>query len=285
MNEPTPVPQPRVLIIEDDAASLELMRYLLDCYGYGVLAAQRGDTGLEMAMRERPDAIICDIQLPGCDGYAVARELRAQPAFAGTPLVAVTALAMVGDRERVMSAGFTTYVSKPIDPESFVTRLGQLIGTPRRPDRSSPAALAPPPQALPPLPHTLLVVDDSPANLELTRSIFEPFGYRVLTTDTVNAALELARSGQPDLVISDVQLAQRDGFELLGQLKADPALSHIPFVFITSTHDDEAIRARALQLGAERFLLRPMEPQRLLQEVAACLCTGEAKHGVHSSHR
>lgn len=286
MDEPTQAPRPRILIIEDDPASLELMRYLLVCYGYSVLVARRGDEGLEVALRELPDAIICDIQLPGRDGYAIARELHRQPAFAATPLVAVTALAMVGDREHVMSAGFTAYLSKPIDPESFLTRLEQLLGTPRQQaDRGPLSAASQPAHALPRASHTLLVVDDSPVNLELKRSIFEPFGYRVLTADAVSSALQLARSDHPALVISDIQLAQHDGFELLGQLKADADLSHIPFVFITSTYDGAAMRARALRLGADRFLSRPIEPERLLREIAACLGHGEARHGVHPSHR
>lgn len=285
MNEPTQA-QRRILIIEDDPASLELMRYLLDCYGYDVLTANRGDEGLELALQERPDAIICDIQLPGRDGYAIARELHARPAFAATPLVAVTALAMVGDRERVMSAGFTTYVSKPIDPETFVTRLGQLLGTPLQQPVPCPlAARNAPSQALPCSAPVILVVDDSAVSLELKRSILEPCGYRVLTTDAVDSALQLARSARPALVICDIQLSHHDGFELLGQLQADPELSRIAFVFITSTCDEHSMRARALQLGADRCLLRPIEPAQLLQEIAACLLQGEARHGIHPSHR
>jgi two-component system cell cycle response regulator len=234
-------------------------------------------------MQERPDAIICDIQLPGRDGYAVARELRRQAAFADTPLIAMTALAMVGDRERVMSAGFTTYVSKPIDPQSFVTRLARILGTSEQvPDRC-PILADPAPEVVPEFSQTILVVDESPLNLELERSIFEPLGYRVLTTDTVATAVELARSAQPCIVISDIQLARHHGFELLTRLKADPALSHIPFVFIVSTHD-EALRARAQELGADRFIVRPIEPAQLLQEIAACLAHGRGSHGIHPRH-
>jgi two-component system cell cycle response regulator len=286
MNEPVKAQGLRVLIIEDDPASLELMHYLLDSYGYHVLMATRGDIGLELAIRERPDAIICDIQLPGRDGYDVARELRGQAAFADTPLIAMTALAMVGDRERVMSAGFTTYISKPIDPESFVTRLARILGTSEQaPDRCR-VATSPVPQVVPAFSQSILVVDDSPLNLELKRSIFEPLGYRVLMTDTVTTAVELARSAQPCIIISDIQLAHQHGFELLGQLKADPALSHIPFVFITSTYDDDAaLRAQALGLGADRFILRPIEPAQLLQEIAACLVHEGGSHGIHPRHR
>jgi two-component system cell cycle response regulator len=286
MNEPVQPQSLRILIIEDDPASLELMRYLLDSYGYHVLMATRGDTGLELAIREHPDAIICDIQLPGRDGYAIARELRRQAAFADTPLIAMTAFAMVGDRERVMSAGFTTYVSKPIDPQSFVTRLARILGTSEDGRDRCPISTGAAPQAVPAFSQAILVVDDSPLDLELKRSIFEPLGYRVLTTDSVITAVELARSAQPCVIISDIQLAHQRGFELLGQLKADPALAHIPFVFIMPTNDNgAALRAQALELGPDRFILRPIEPAQLLQEIAACLVHDGGSRGIHPRHR
>src|SRR6185503_4934511 len=103
----------RVLVIEDNAINLELMTYLLRAFGHEVLQAQTGTKGVATLAQERVDLVACDIHLPGMDGYEVLREIRARPELAGTPVVAVTASAMVGDREQVLSAGFDGYVSKP----------------------------------------------------------------------------------------------------------------------------------------------------------------------------
>ncbi len=113
----------RIMIIEDNPANLELMTYLLKVFGFAVLSAGNGIEGLEMVRRERVDLVICDIHLPKMDGYEVAKELKGDPELRWIPLVAVTALAMVGDRDKVLAAGFDGYISKPIEPELFVKQV------------------------------------------------------------------------------------------------------------------------------------------------------------------
>ena len=118
---------------------------------------------------------------------------------------------------------------------------------------------------------TLLVVDNSPPNLQLMHSLFEPFGYRVLTAHTVEDGLALARKSAPDLIISDVHMPGGGGFDFIRSVKADPELSSIPFIFISSTVWGDKDRIEGLTLGAEKFIIRPIEPQDLLREVRACL--------------
>jgi CheY-like chemotaxis protein len=113
----------RILVIEDTEVNLALMSYLLGAFGYTVRTAVDGQMGLESARREPPDLILCDIQMPKVDGYGVAREVKADPALSRIPLVAVTALAMVGDREKILASGFEGYIPKPIDPEKFVAEM------------------------------------------------------------------------------------------------------------------------------------------------------------------
>jgi two-component system cell cycle response regulator len=117
----------RILVIEDNPANMELARYVLEAFGYTVRAAVDGESGLALARAEPPDLVICDLQLPGIDGIEVAKRLKAQPALARVPLIAVTAYAMVGDRERVLAAGFDGYISKPIDPQTFVPQIAAFL--------------------------------------------------------------------------------------------------------------------------------------------------------------
>jgi CheY-like chemotaxis protein len=110
----------RILVIEDNPANLELMRYLLQSFGHTVLTADDGESGVAMVRKERPDLVLCDIQLPKLDGASVARVLKNDPALCSIPLIAVTAFAMVGDREKMLQAGFDGYLPKPITPETFL---------------------------------------------------------------------------------------------------------------------------------------------------------------------
>ncbi|MCL4500470.1 MAG: response regulator [Deltaproteobacteria bacterium] len=109
----------RILVIEDNPFNLELMTDLLEAFGYTVLTARNGVRGIDLVRQEKLDLIICDVQMPGMDGYELAAYLKRDPMLSRIPLIAVTALAMVGDREKVLSAGFDGYIDKPITPEVF----------------------------------------------------------------------------------------------------------------------------------------------------------------------
>ncbi len=109
----------RILLIEDNAQNRYLARFLLDTRGWQVTEAEDGPSGLLLADRTAPAIILLDIQLPGMDGYAVARGLRENPRLAHVPIIAVTSYAMPGDREQCLAAGCTGYIEKPIDPEHF----------------------------------------------------------------------------------------------------------------------------------------------------------------------
>ena len=117
----------RILLIEDNPDNMDLMSYLLEAYGHTTLKAWDGEDGLVAAEREVPDLILCDIQLPKLDGFGVCRQLSQSESLKEVPLVAITALAMAGDREKVLAAGFDGYISKPIDSEQFVTQVENFI--------------------------------------------------------------------------------------------------------------------------------------------------------------
>jgi two-component system, cell cycle response regulator DivK len=126
----------RILIIEDNKANLELAEYLLKASGYATLAARDGEEGVRAARKERPDLIICDLQMPIMDGYEVVRELKKDPQLRSIPVLAVTALSMPGDRNNVLSAGFDGYLSKPVDPETFARTVEDFLPAGLRARRS-----------------------------------------------------------------------------------------------------------------------------------------------------
>lgn len=129
----------RILVIEDNAANLELVRYLLSFSGYTVLEARDGAQGVAMALQERPDLVVCDLQMPLLDGYEVLARLRENPVSAATVIVAVTAFSMPNDRQKVMTAGFDGYLSKPIEPENFVGQIEAFLPAGLQAPRAAPS--------------------------------------------------------------------------------------------------------------------------------------------------
>lgn len=119
----------RILIIEDNPTNMELMVYLLKAFGHTPLSAYDGEEGINLARQEMPDLIVCDIHLPRMDGYCVVQCLKIDPVLRPIPVIAVTALAMVGDREKLLASGFDDYIGKPIEPEKFVKQIEKFLST------------------------------------------------------------------------------------------------------------------------------------------------------------
>ncbi|HVZ63235.1 MAG TPA: response regulator [Lacunisphaera sp.] len=122
-----------LLLIEDNEQNRYLVTFLLEQSGYAVVSADNGPLGIKLAGEIAPDLILLDIQLPGMDGYTVARNLKADPRLRAIPIVAVTSYAMPGDREHAIAAGCDGYLEKPIDPEKFVAEIERFL-PPKKPD-------------------------------------------------------------------------------------------------------------------------------------------------------
>ena len=117
----------RILVIEDNRTNLDLILYLLRAFGHEPTGITDPAAALETARTGEFDAIMSDILMPGIDGFSLAGAFRAEPQFQNKPLIAVTALAMAGDRERILRAGFNGYISKPIDPVTFVSQVNTIL--------------------------------------------------------------------------------------------------------------------------------------------------------------
>jgi two-component system cell cycle response regulator len=245
----------RVLVVEDHEVNLVLISYLLRAAKHEVIAAGDAEQGLALVRERVPDVVLCDIELPGMSGSEFARLVKAEPALRHLPLLAVTANAMRGDRERLLASGFDGYVAKPIDPKTFVGWMEGFLANPPTQPRAP----------------VILVVDDTPVNLLFKRSCLEPLGYKVLAADGPAEALAMARFNPPDLIISDVGMPAGDGFQFIATVKAMPELRGVPFIFITSTHWDMAAQLQGMALGADRYLRRPMPVDELIAEVRACV--------------
>jgi two-component system cell cycle response regulator DivK len=121
-----------ILIVEDNEKNRKLVRDVLQFKGYRTLEAETAELGLELARESQPALILMDIQLPGMNGIDALGHLRADPSTRRIPVVAVTASAMMQDRQRILAAGFDAYQSKPIDVKGFIELVaGMLAAGPR----------------------------------------------------------------------------------------------------------------------------------------------------------
>jgi two-component system cell cycle response regulator DivK len=117
----------RILVIEDQEDNRKIVRDLVTASGYELMEASTGEEGLEVAVRERPDLILMDIQLPGIDGYEVTRRIKADPDLCKIPIIAVTSYALSGDDKKAFSAGCDGYVTKPYSPRLLLAKMREYL--------------------------------------------------------------------------------------------------------------------------------------------------------------
>jgi two-component system cell cycle response regulator len=248
-----------VLVIEDDPMNMKLMRSLLGIGGYHVLEAAEAETGLRMAAETHPDLILMDIHLPGLDGLSATRRLKEIPQLAEIPVIALTGLAMEGDREKAFAAGCQDYISKPINTRNFLDNLGSLM----MPSKQVTNAAAQPPRTTRRTYSRILVVDDDPMNVKLVVGILKKGGYEALTAFDGHEAMAIVHEHQPDLILLDIMMPGIDGYQVAHRLKGDPATAGIPIIMITALKDTEN-RVRGLECGADEFLTKPVNAAELL---------------------
>lgn len=117
----------KILYIEDNPGNRMLVQRILLVEDYDVFEAEDGPTGIEIALREKPDLILMDMNLPDLDGYELTRRMRAIPELATIPIIAMTANVMQGDREKTLAAGCSGYIPKPIDVDELPNQIARFL--------------------------------------------------------------------------------------------------------------------------------------------------------------
>lgn len=266
---------PRVLYVEDNDDNVFMLCHRLERRGYEVLVAGDGETGLETAASEQPDLILMDLGLPGIDGWETTRRLRAEPATARIPVIALSAHAMATDRESALEAGCDDFDTKPVDLARLLAKIEACLNLARRREveMATPSGdrTVAPANARAAGGPTLLVVDDSDDNrYTLVRRLRRQGHEPVLEARDGPSALELLRRQPVDLVLLDVMMPGMSGSEVLAAMKQDMDLRELPVIMISAL-DDQEIVVRCLELGAEDYLPKPFDPAVLNARVTASL--------------
>jgi two-component system sensor histidine kinase/response regulator len=272
----------RVLVIEDEANNLDVAQRIIRAAGHEALVATDGQSGLDVARAERPDAILVDLLLPRVDGWTVTRTLRAEPWAARIPIIAVSALAMQQDRQRAIDAGCDDFVSKPYAPAELRAVLARFLpeaasltaGTRRHDVVSAPIDRL----------GTVLAVDDEPANLDLLSRRLAALGCGVLRASSGEQALAIAERERPDLVLLDVMMPGIDGWETCRRLKANALTTSIPVIFVTAKDQTDDV-VTGFEAGGVDYVAKPFEPVELAARVRSALFTKRLQDELRASNQ
>ena len=206
-----------VLVIDDDAEMRSLLKRFLDNQGYQVITAANGEQGLQLARQHRPMAITLDVLMPGMDGWAVLRELKADAELAPIPVIVIS---VIEDRNLGYALGVSDYLTKPTDRQRLLSILGRFQS-----QQNS---------------RRVLVVDDDRSTRELLKKQLEKEQWSVAEAENGRVALERVREKPPSLILLDLLMPVMDGFQFVRELRKEELWRSIPIVVVTGkTLSDE----------------------------------------------
>ena len=236
---------PLVLVCEDDASIRAVLGETLRVNGYRAVLAAGGEEAVELAIKQRPDAVLLDLLMPGMDGWQTARALKDVPSLRGVPIVVVS----VVDRLAGERAGpdASDWVAKPIDEQALLRAVERATGQADRPAR-------------------VLVVEDDRDLANVLRAGLERDGITVAHAATGDTAVDLGRDFDPDLLILDLGMPALDGFEILDLVREDEMLRGLPIVVYTARdivgRDLERLRAQGVTEVLTKARVSPQELER-----------------------
>lgn len=271
----------RILVVDDEPQNLELMEAILQDAGYDVIRASGGEEALALAHETRPDLIVLDLMMPGLSGFEVCARVKMDPQTGGTPVLFVTALHQIADKERALAAGGDDFLTKPVQYTELLARVEALLKV-RHLNRDLDRALAylhelelarsaphteklagssGPPIGAP----VVLVVDDEPLVRQLLCEILQGAGYITHAAEHGPQAVEIARQETVDVVLLDIMMPGMSGLEVLAKL--GELIPNSPVIIVTaSPTSDNAIAA--LRLGAFDFIVKGFNNEVMLSTVA-----------------
>lgn len=257
--------QPRILYVEDDPKSRLIVKKLLEKAGCRIYEAIDGKQGVEMAIKLNPDAILMDIMLPNMNGLEAAKKIRKTKEIADIPIIAITAKAMAGDREKILAAGCDEYIAKPIDLPLLLQLLSQVLN--RELSLEKPQKPSDKPSVSKSISKTILLVDDTPKNVIVLEKILRSEGYTILTASNGKEALHVLNEYDVDLIISDIAMPVMDGYQLCYKIMKNPATRNVYFIFYSSHYSNKDEVEFGLTLGADKYMVRPLHINELIRNI------------------
>ncbi|MGB9736398.1 MAG: response regulator [bacterium] len=246
----------RILVVEDDPKSARLVKDILELRGYIVMEASNGLSAIRIINEHVPDLIFMDMNLPGMDGVTLTRLIKASSKTSNIPVIALTASAMKGDRNRFIQAGCDDYISKPFHVKDIIDMIQKYAKTEEQRTLSHPSIV--------------LIADDKPENIELISAILSPMGYSIVKATNGVEAIEKIRTLHPDIALINVIMPELNGIEVCKNIKSDERYASIPIIIITALNDTDS-KIKALSVGADEFLTKPVDKYELIVRIGNLL--------------
>jgi two-component system cell cycle response regulator len=264
----------RVLVVDDILANVRLLEAKLTAEYFDVLTAMNGVDALEAVQRARPDIVLLDVMMPGIDGIEVCRRIKANPATHHIPVIMVTALDQPEDRVRGLEAGADDFLTKPVNDVALFCRVKSLARLKMLTDELSARLESagdigmmnnPLNQVDGEAPGNILLIDNR-GNLadRLKGALADRHILHVC--DDPQVAARIAADGRYELLIVNLDLENFDGLRLCSQLRSLERTRQIPILIIVDP-DDQQRMIRALDMGVNDYLVRPIDKQELLARV------------------
>lgn len=236
----------RILIVDDSAVFRMSMKKMLASMNAEIILAEDGQEGLDLALQEKFDIVVSDIDMPKINGIELCRCLKNTASTQGTPVVMVSTFDSDSDVDKGFQAGASAYLSKyEIQNRLLETVESVLSKSKFKSDR------------------LVMVVDDSKVVLQIVEKGLAEAGFRIITAENGKKALKLLETIQPDLILSDIEMPDINGFDLCQTVHANSDLSSIPIIAMSSK-TDRGYMKRMVQNGASAYLCKPFNIDELV---------------------
>jgi two-component system, cell cycle response regulator len=269
----------RILVVDDEESNRDLLEAILAADGYQITLAADGPTALALAAESPPDLILLDLMMPGMSGLQTCQRLKQEPATAGVPVIMVTALGQIANKEAAITCGADDFVTKPVSPDDLRARVRAMLTVrpiARELDRTlaylheleaarhaeqheAPTPVipeAPPQPATGVVPIPILVVDDDVVTRTLYGDLLVEHGFQVFAAATGKEGLDLLRRQPVEAALLDIMMPGMSGLELLERLHAQDA--DLPVIMLTA-HASSQNAIGALKLGAFDFIVKGLD--------------------------
>ena len=273
----------KVLIVDDDIRNIFALSSVLEWRSMVILSAETGRDAIDL-LQKNPDVdvVLMDIMMPEMDGYETIRAIRQIPRFSSLPIIAVTAKAMKGDREKCIEAGAWDYLAKPVDSEQMLAVLRAWLHRQRIGDPAPAQALklGGSGRTMKPLNTStsvpdmsghrkvnVLIVDDHPHKILALEAVLATLGENVVTALSGRDALRRLMEQDFAVILLDVNMPDMDGFEAATLIRQHPRCAHTPIIFVTA-FGDSMHTEKGYSLGAVDYILSPVVPDVLRTKVS-----------------
>lgn len=248
----------KILVVDDEPDLLKVLLFRLGKIGYEVFGAVDGRQALDLTRKIIPDLIILDVYLPVINGDEVAKILKNDEKLKHIPifLISATSHSLI---QRTADSGANAYFTKPFEPEELIGAVKKVLEENKMNDANS-------------APKKILVIDDEGDILKMARTRLEANGYKVITLDSGESALATVKSEKPDIILLDIVMPGKSGYDVCKELKADQSTCQIPAIIFTAYYpQEEDVKLRSAISCADDYILKPFESQELLAKIKLLL--------------